>query len=544
MMAIAGPRPAGEDGSPRRAGRGWAPHAAAAVVLVVGLGITITLSVVTSSGHQRTNAKLLALETRLISDDIAAAEPLYVEDHLGGAASLAAATDGSAATFARELNGSGTAKGAFVTASLWRLGGTSPRQITRVGTRPLLAPAGAAMSALLHRAAASRTFAVTKITAGRTARLGYATAATGAGGSFAAYAEVALPAGGRAAEPASSPVSDLNIAVYLGRSQTRASLLEASAAVPLRGTTQVTRIPFGDTVLTLTTSARGSLTGSLGVILPWAIGVGGAALTILGALLAERLVRRRARAERVSSEIGRLYVEQRSVAETLQRAILPDQAPAIPGMQIAVRYLPGVSGTEVGGDWYDVVPLGGGRFVFVVGDVSGRGVRAAAMMASLHYASRAYALEGHPPAVILDQLTRTMDIAEDGHFATVLCGLVDVSTHEVALASAGHLPPMVCGGDGASLVQAKPGSPIGISGGAAFEPTLLTTAARGTLIAYTDGLVERRGETLDTGLKRLLQTATDRCGSSLDDLLTSLVSELTGDSPTDDIALIGLRWLN
>jgi serine phosphatase RsbU (regulator of sigma subunit) len=543
-MAIAGPRPAGEDGSPRRAGRGWAPHAAAAVVLVVGLGITITLSVVTSSGHQRTNAKLLALETRLISDDIAAAEPLYVEDHLGGAASLAAATDGSAATFARELSGSGTAKGAFVTASLWRLGGTSPRQITRVGTRPLLAPAGAAMSALLHRAAASRTFAVTKITAGRTARLGYATAATGAGGSFAAYAEVALPAGGRAAEPASSPVSDLNIAVYLGRAQTRAALLEASAAVPLRGTTQVTRIPFGDTVLTLTTSARGSLTGSLGVILPWAIGVGGAALTILGALLAERLVRRRARAERVSSEIGRLYVEQRSVAETLQRAILPDQAPAIPGMQIAVRYLPGVSGTEVGGDWYDVVPLGGGRFVFVVGDVSGRGVRAAAMMASLHYASRAYALEGHPPAVILDQLTRTMDIAEDGHFATVLCGLVDVSTHEVALASAGHLPPLVCGGDGASLVQAKPGSPIGISGGAAFEPTLLTTAARGTLIAYTDGLVERRGETLDTGLKRLLQTATDRCGSSLDDLLTSLVSELTGDSPTDDIALIGLRWLN
>src|SRR5580700_11769341 len=99
-MAIAGPRPAGEDGSPRRAGRGWATHAAAAVVLVVGLGITITLSVVTSSGHQRTNAKLLALETRLISDDIAAADPLYVEDHLGGAASLAAATDGSAATFA------------------------------------------------------------------------------------------------------------------------------------------------------------------------------------------------------------------------------------------------------------------------------------------------------------------------------------------------------------------------------------------------------------------------------------------------------------
>jgi serine phosphatase RsbU (regulator of sigma subunit) len=515
------------------------------VVLVVGLGITITLSIVTASGHHRTNAKLLALETRLVSDEIAAADPLYVEDHLGGAASLAAATDGSAAMFARGLSGLVTARGPFATASLWRLGRSSPQLVTQVGTRPLLAPAGPAMTALLRRAAVSRTFVVTKITAGRVARLGYATAAAGPGGSFVAYAEVPLPAGGRVSEPAGSPVSDLNIALYLGRSQTSAALLDASSAapLPLRGTTYTTRIPFGDTVLTLTTSARYSLTGSLGVILPWAIGVGGAALTILGALLAERLVRRRARAERMSTEIGRMYVEQRSVAETLQRAILPDQAPAIPGMQIAVRYLPGVSGAEVGGDWYDVVPLGGGRFVFLVGDVSGRGVRAAALMASLHYASRAYALEGHPPAVILGQLTRTMDIAEDGHFATVLCGLVDVGTHEVILANAGHLPPLVCGGDGASLVQAKPGWPIGIPGSAMFEPTLLTTAAHDTLIAYT-GLVERRGETLDAGLKRLQEAATAQCGSSLDDLLSSLVSELTGDSPADDIALIGLRWLN
>jgi Stage II sporulation protein E (SpoIIE) len=229
-MTIAG-RPMGQDGLRGRAGRAhrsWATHAAAAVVLVVGLGITITLAVVTASGHHRTNAELLALETRLIRDDIAAADPLYVEDHLGGAVSLAAATDGSAAMFARDPGGSVTGKG----------------------------------------------------------------------------------------------------------------------------------------------------------------------------------------------------------------------------------------------------------------------------------------------------------------------------PHEVALANAGHLPPLVCGGDGASPVEARPGSPIGVPGGAAFEPALLTTAARGTLIAYTDGLVERRGETLDNGLKRLLQAATARCGSSLDDLLPSLVSELTGDSPTDDIALIGLRWLN
>ena len=519
------------------------PTLAAAAVLVVGLGLTITLSVVTAKGHNRTNAKLLALQTRLISGAIASSEPLYVEDHLGGAASLAAATDGSTAAFRQGLADAVSARGQFVTASLWRLAGASaPVLVTQVGSAPALAPGSA--TALLRRAAASKTFVVTKLGAGRGGRIGYAIAASGPADRYVAYAEEPLPAS-RSGLPASSPVSDLNIAVYLGRAQTRAALLDSDSAapLPLRGTTYTTRIPFGDTVLTLTASARSSLTGSLGVVLPWSIAIGGALITILAALLVERLVRRRDSAERLTGEIGRLYVEQRSVAETLQHAILPQRLPAVPGMQIAVRYLPGAGGADVGGDWYDVVPLDDARFVFVVGDVSGRGVRAAAMMASLHYASRAYALEGHPPTVILDQLTRTMDLAKDGHFATVLCGLVDVGTHQVTLANAGHLPPLVCGGGRASLVPAKPGSPIGIPGLAPFEPATVITAAGGTLIAYTDGLVERRGETLDVGMQRLQDVVT-RDNSSLEDLLSSIVTELTGDSPTDDIALIGLRWLN
>jgi serine phosphatase RsbU (regulator of sigma subunit) len=533
-----------QPGSSGSARRYLGPHAAAAVVLVVGLTVTVVLAVVTASGHQRTNTKLLALQTRLLSDAIAAGDPLYVEDHLGGAATLAAVT-GDIATFRTGLSGSVRAKGPFVTASLWRLGGSSPQLVAEVGAKPLLAPGSARLAALLGQAASGKSFAVTKLAAGPSARLGYAIAARGSGGSFAAYAEEPLPAYGRTSLPASSPVSDLNIAVYLGRSPSRAALLDADSAapLPLRGTTSTTRIAFGDTVLTLTASARTSLTGSLGVVLPWAIGIGGAALTILAALLAELLVRRRKSAERHSREVGRLYAEQRSVAETLQQALLPQQVPAVPGMQIAVRYLPGAVGADIGGDWYDVVPLPDGRFVFVVGDVSGRGVEAAAAMASLHYASRAYALEGHPPTVILDQLTRVMDVGRDGHFATVLCGLVDVGTHEIMLANAGHLPPVVCGDDGARLVEAKPGSPIGVPASAAFESALVTTAARGTLIVYTDGLVERRGETLDAGLQRL-QDAAAQDASSLEDLLSNIVTELTGNSPTDDIALIGLRWLN
>jgi serine phosphatase RsbU (regulator of sigma subunit) len=194
-------------------------------------------------------------------------------------------------------------------------------------------------------------------------------------------------------------------------------------------------------------------------VLPWAVIAGGLLLTLLAALLAERLVRGRADAERLSREVGDLYMEQRSVAETLQQVLLPQRLPDISWMQIQARYLPGASGVDIGGDWYDVVPLEDGRFVFKVGDVSGRGVKAAAVMASLHFAGRAYALEGHPPQVILDQLAQTLDVAQDGRFATVLCGLVDVAAHTVTLASAGHLPPLIRNGGEATPVTMKPGPP-------------------------------------------------------------------------------------
>jgi serine phosphatase RsbU (regulator of sigma subunit) len=146
------------------------------------------------------------------------------------------------------------------------------------------------------------------------------------------------------------------------------------------------------------------------------------------------------------------------------------------------------------------------RFVFIVGDVSGRGVRAAAVMASLQFAGRAYAQEGYCPAMILERLSRSVDIERDAHFATVLCGVADVTAHTMLLASAGHLPPL------------------------------------DVLIAYTDGLVERRGEMLDVGLERL-QAAASLDSSSLDNMLSGIVTVLSGDTPTDDIALIGLKWL-
>lgn len=163
-------------------------------------------------------------------------------------------------------------------------------------------------------------------------------------------------------------------------------------------------------------------------------------------------------------------------------------------------------------------------------------------MASLQFAGRAYAQEGYPPAMILERLSRSVDIERDDHFATVLCGVADVAAHTLVLASAGHLPPLILSDRNAGFAAVKPGSPVGINGQAPPVPTEMAMTAGDVLIAYTDGLVERRGEMLDVGMERL-QAAASRDSSSLDDMLGSIVTELSDGTPTDDIALIGLKWL-
>lgn len=510
-------------------------------VLVFGLVVTAALVVVTAHDYQQNEGRLLSLQTQLTADALAAADPANVEDHLVPAVSLAAVTNGDISVFRKAMSSSVTAKGPFATASLWRITAGTPRLVARVGGDPLLAPA---RTALIRRAVTTATFLVTELTAPHTLLLQYATSATGPDGTFVVSAEQPLPVSRRISVPSSSPVSQLNLAIYLGRSQTAAALLETDSAVPLplHGRTSTSTVPFGDTMLTLVTSARSTLSGTGPQALPWAIAAGGVLVTVLAVLATEWLIRRRDASARLSEQVRQLYVEQRSVAETLQNALLPQTIPAVPGLEIAVRYRAAADGADIGGDWYDLVPLDEDRVVFVVGDVSGHDVRAAAVMASLHYACGAYALEGHPPAAILARLRRLLDVTRDEHLATVLCGLVEVKAHRVTLANAGHLPPLVGQGTELGYPAIKPAAPIGIPQSAELEPAIVTIPARGLVLAYTDGLIERRHETLDIGMKRLADAAAGTA-SSLEDLVDSIITELTGDAPADDIALIGLKWL-
>jgi serine phosphatase RsbU (regulator of sigma subunit) len=275
----------------------------------------------------------------------------------------------------------------------------------------------------------------------------------------------------------------------------------------------------------------------------------GVLFTLGAAALSERLVRRREQAVELAAELrttaeenARLYAAQRSVAQTLQHSLLPEILPEIPGLTVGARYIAGTADIEIGGDWYDVMHLDDGSVMFVVGDVSGRGLEAGTIMAGLRYAIRAYAAQGDDPATILTKLAHLISIGDDGHFATVLCGVIDVERHVVTLANAAHPAPLLINGQ-TSFVSTSVGVPIGVDAVRPYDAVTITVPEAATLLVFTDGLVERRGEIIDAGLERLRETA-DQVHASLEELLEDLTASLPPDGPADDTAILGVRWTN
>ena len=259
--------------------------------------------------------------------------------------------------------------------------------------------------------------------------------------------------------------------------------------------------------------------------------------------MTERLIRRRRYAEQLAEENQHLYGEQRTVSLTLQRSLLDKTLPTIEGVELAARYIPGESGIEVGGDWYSAIAIDDHRFVFVVGDVSGRGLAAATIMAGLRYTIRAYAAIGYSPERILEMAAKEISIESDRHFATVLVGLVDDDPRELVMASAGHLPALLLNDGHSEFLKVPLGTPLGI-GTPNYRSVTLPIPPHSTLIAYTDGLVERRNEDLDAGLDRL-RTAASVAVLSLDDLLANIAdSILTEQDSDDDTAILAIRWLD
>ena len=213
---------------------------------------------------------------------------------------------------------------------------------------------------------------------------------------------------------------------------------------------------------------------------------------------------------------ARLYDREHQWATELQRAMLPRGVPAVPGHGTAVRYLPGTTGMAVGGDWYDVLPLPDGRVGLVVGDVQGHSVEASAVMGQLRIALRAYAAEGHSPGAVLARTGRLLADLDTDLFATCCYLSLDPVTGAIEAARAGHpLPVRIDGGLGtadrgtAVELDLPGGPPLGVDPQALYPETVTVLAPGETLLLYTDGLIECRGESIDTSLDRLLATVTD-----------------------------------
>lgn len=235
--------------------------------------------------------------------------------------------------------------------------------------------------------------------------------------------------------------------------------------------------------------------------------------------------------------------EQRQTALALQRALLPVGLPASEELQVAARYSAGGADTEVGGDWYDVVALGGGRMALVIGDVMGRGVHAAAVMGQLRTAVRTCArLDLRPVEVIevLDGLVADLGPSPlDVHIATVVYAVFDPHTRDLLLASAGHLPPVVRAADGSTTrLELDVSAPLSL--GDPPRQVRVRLDPGSVLALYTDGLVEMRGCDLDAGLDGLCRTLAAG-PDDLEQLADAVLAGLEAGGADDDVALVLVR---
>jgi serine phosphatase RsbU (regulator of sigma subunit)/CheY-like chemotaxis protein len=243
----------------------------------------------------------------------------------------------------------------------------------------------------------------------------------------------------------------------------------------------------------------------------------------------------------VAIENAERYEIEHSVAEDLQRGLLPRTLPSLPGLSVAAVYRPGGRGTQVGGDWYDVVPLDDGRVVLTVGDVMGRGARAAAIMGQLRTALHAYALHDLPASVAMRSVDMLLQDVSEGAMATAIYLVLDPSTGRVETVSAGHPPPLVVGPDGrCSFLAFDPHTPLGVLESGVYTSSVETLLNGTTLLLYTDGLIEDRNTGLSEGLQRLADTI-DATPASLDAVCEQIVAAMVPLDRDDDVAVLAVR---
>jgi serine phosphatase RsbU (regulator of sigma subunit)/anti-sigma regulatory factor (Ser/Thr protein kinase) len=544
-------QPAGRDPITNFSGNGkkLRPTTVATIILLAGICMTMVFSWSANNIDQKSEERLLEIQSKQAAAVLATAI-FVIEQPLSSALTVqeALGSEGNAEAFRETMGSSIGSDKAFVSASLWRVGPGRPTRIGSAGVSQGMPPDGTRFRQFLDRAKSRSTSVVRLEDVGKQTRVAFALSK--AGTDFVIYAERPIPADRRAPVDRESAYKDLTYAIYLGPTTSLRSMTTTNidpAQLPLKGLTHRASVPFGDTVLTLTTSRREHLGSTLSEQFPLLVLVGGLALTAIATPIGHQLVAARVKSEKdvgtitdLFSRVDGLYEQQRGLFLRLQRALLPQNSPDIPGFEFSSDYVAGADGIDIGGDWYSVISVGDDEFAFVVGDVSGRGIDAVAVMARARFTLRAYLVDGATPQQALEKCSHQFDISIDGHMITAIAGVVNWRTGEVTVANAGHPPPLLVTSDGAEYVSVPVGQPLGC-GATTYEARTLVMPEGSSLFSFTDGLVERRTESIDVGLRRLAQTIEPLAESSLDDVVVDVVSSLRDGDESDDIAVLALR---
>ncbi|WP_371494473.1 SpoIIE family protein phosphatase [Kitasatospora sp. NBC_00374] len=250
-------------------------------------------------------------------------------------------------------------------------------------------------------------------------------------------------------------------------------------------------------------------------------------LTSLSGLIAQALER------------ARLYDEKSALAHGLQNALLPHRLPVLPGIRTTGRYLPGTSGMNIGGDWYDVIPTGGG-VALVVGDVEGHSVAAAGIMGQLRSAVRAFVTADHSPSAVLAGTNRLLVDLDPGLLASCCYIRIEPDADRAHAVRAGHCPPLLRRPDGGTEVLELAGGPLlGIDDSSTYPETRLDLPRGSILALYTDGLVEERDRDIDLGIDDLRASLAHAAAGNLEELADQLLRKaLRSPHRSDDIALL------
>lgn len=245
-------------------------------------------------------------------------------------------------------------------------------------------------------------------------------------------------------------------------------------------------------------------------------------------------------AERAAGAIqGRLLKTEVAAAELLERGLQPDPLPTVAGVALAGRYVP-ATGRSIGGDWYDAFTAPSGKLWLVTGDVAGHGLDAAVTMGRLRTVLRSYALISDGPADLLRLANQQVHTFETTAFATVVCAAATPPYADFAVGSAGHPPPIVAEPCTAARIVSLPvGPPLGALPDAAYDTTQITLGAGAVMLFYTDGLVERRGESIDVGLERLREAVrADPPALVCHEVMSAMIGTRSAE---DDIAIFAAQ---